>query len=196
MNLSINIRDGLEPRVASLMALLSGARRVEMMRAAGAEMQELTRKHIGGLKRKPGPWGARPSSGFYKTAANEVASPAALEATGQEAVLTITSLGFSRAFRDVEVRPQSAQALAIPIHPAAFGHRARELWDRLGLFIPKGKRSICGMIGGVVTPFYILVKRVVQRQDRSLLPSDEKFAAAARVGVRGYVGMVLRQKGM
>ena len=52
------------------------------------------------------------------------------------------------------------------------------------------------MIGGVVTPFYILVKRVVQRQDRSLLPSDEKFAAAARVGVRGYVGMVLRQKGM
>lgn len=199
MNLRINIQEGLTPRVAMLMRALTGARRIEMMRAAGAEVQELTRQHIGALKRKGGSLASQkgaPASGFYKTAAQEVSGPEALSASSDEAVLTITSRGVARAFRDVEVRPQTAQALAIPIHAAAFGHRARELWDRLGLFIPKGGRSICGMIGGVVTPLYVLARRVVQRQDRALLPSDEKFQAAARLGAEGYVGMVLRQKGV
>lgn len=199
MNLRINIADNLTPRVAMLMRVLTGAGRVEMMRAAGAELQELTRDHIGALKRKGGSLASRkgaPASGFYKQAAQEVSGPEALSASSNEAVLTITARGFVRAFRDVEVRPQTARALAIPIHPDAFGHRAAELWDRLGLFIPKGGRAICGMIGGVVTPFYALAKRVVQRQDRSLLPGDESFQAAAQLGVQGYLGQVLGQRGV
>lgn len=193
MNLRINISENLTPRVAMLMRALTGAGRVEVMRSAGAELQELTRDHIGALKRKGGSLASRvgaPASGFYKQAAQEVSGPEALSASSDEAVLTITARGFVRAFRDVPVTPQTARALAIPIHPDAFGHRAAELWDRLGLFIPKGGRSICGMIGRVVTPFYVLAKRVVQKQDRSLLPSDEAFRRAAVQGVEGYMGML------
>lgn len=193
MNLRIDIKDNLTPRVVMLMRMLSGAKRVEMMRGAGVAVQELTREHIGNLKRKPGSWASQqkaPTTGFYKEAAQEVASPAAVSATSNEAVLTITSRGFSRAFRDVTVEPRTARALTIPIHPEAFGKRASDLWDRLEMFIPKGKRVIYGVVGGVLTPLYVLVRRVVQKQDRSLLPSDEEFRREAAKSVRKYVVMM------
>lgn len=127
MNLAVNISGDVTPRVAMLMKMLSGARRVEMVRAAGVEVQEVTREHVAALRRKAGSLAdakGAPTTGFYQAAAQEVGGPAALSASSDKAVLTITAKGFIRAFRDVEVKPRSAKYLAIPIAREAFGRRA------------------------------------------------------------------------
>lgn len=198
MNLRINISESVSPTLRRLVNSLRGGQRTEMQAAAGVEVQRVTADHIAALQRKPGSFAAKfgaPTSGWYQQAAEKVAAASALTANADEAVLTINHPGFTRAFRSVEIRPRTARALALPIHPAAFGHRAAELWDRLGLFIPKGKRVICATIGGVVTPLYLLVGSVTQKQDRSLLPSDDQFQAAAAVGVKGWLKMTLMQGG-
>jgi hypothetical protein len=153
-------------------------------------VQELTRAHIAGLQRKGGSLAdsvGAPVSNFYAQAAEKVAGDAALSANAGGATLTINSPGFLRAFRDVKIAPRTAKSLAIPINAIAFGHKASELWDRMGLFIPKGKRVIAATIGGVLTPLYILCKSVTQKQDRSLLPTDAEFLDAAVRGARQYI---------
>lgn len=186
MNLRISVAVTEAPLLA-LIRSLGSARRTEMNHAAGVEVQETTRAHIAALTRKPGPWGDRPSSNHYAQAAEKVGGASALTAGPEGAVLTISHVGFTRAFRTVKIAPRTAKTLALPIHPAAFGHRAAELWDRMGLFIPKGKRIIAATIGGVVTPLYIMVRSVTQKQDRSLLPSDEQFQRAAKQGVWNWI---------
>ena len=79
MNLAVNISGDVTPRVAMLMKMLSGARRVEMVRAAGVEMQEVTREHVAALRRKAGSLAdakGAPTTGFYQAAAQEVGGPA------------------------------------------------------------------------------------------------------------------------
>lgn len=191
MNLVIKIdKTGMDARLQRIVRGLAGAGRAGLQHAAGVEVQRITADHIAGLKRAPGSFASKfgaPPSNHYAQAAEKVAASSALTSNPEEAVLTINHRGFARAFRDVKIVPRTAKALAIPIHPSAFGKRAAELWDRMGLFIPKGKRVICATVGGVVTPFYILVGSVTQKQDRSLLPSDAAFAEAGGLGVRRYL---------
>lgn len=198
MNLRINVTESISPRLRDVVRALQGSRRAEMNAAAGTEVQRVTADHIAVIASTrhatAEKLGAAPTNHFAQ-AAEKVAAPSALTANPEEAVLTINHKGFARAFRDVRIAPRTAKALAIPIHAAAYGKRAAELWDRMGLFIPKGKRVICATIGGVVTPFYILVGSVTQKQDRSLLPSDDQFRDAAAVGVRGWLKMTLMQGG-
>jgi len=197
MNLRINIKvEGtVSARFRDIARSLSGAGRDQLQHAAGVEVQRITVEHIAELAATrhatAEKLGAAPTNHFAQ-AAEKVAAASALTSSPQEAVLTINHRGFARAFRSVRIAPRTAKALAIPIHAAAYGKRASELWDRLSLFIPKGKRVICATIGGVVTPFYILVGSVTQKQDRSLLPSDDEFTKAARAGVIGWLQMKLQ----
>ena len=160
-------------------------------------MQELTRDHIAGLKRNPDSFASKfgaPTSNFYAQAAEKVGGDAALTANAGGATLVISSIGFKRAFHSLTIVPRTAKSLAIPINAIAFGHRAAELWDRMHLFIPKGKNVIAATIGGVLTPLYILCKSVTQKQDRSLLPSDAAFQKAAKDGAEQYLAVARFQR--
>ncbi len=179
MNLRLRIEDGVSPRLAAVMKMLTGAGRTALHRAAGEEVQRVTADHLA----------ARPGT-HWTQAAEKVALPVALQADASEAVLTVKHPGITRAFRDVTIRPVEKQALAIPIHPMARGFQAEELWERMKLFIPKGGRVIATTLGGQLTPLYVLCKKVTQRQDRSLLPSSAEFRAAAADGAMRYLGMV------
>lgn len=197
MNLRIRIEDGSSPVLAAKMRALSGSKLTDLHLAAGTEVQKLTRDYFRQLEssyaRAAQKQGA-PHSGYFAEAAEAVAGDKALGADASGATLTITHPGFIRAFRNVKIVPRTAKSLAIPIHARSYGNRAAELWDRLDLFIPKGKRIIAAMIGGVLTPLYILCKSVTQKQDRSLLPSDEQFRKAAVAGAKDYLGAVRAQR--
>ena len=190
MNLRIRIEDGASQKLKSAMRMLSGSELVGLHKAAGTEVQRVTSDHIAGLKRNPDSFASKfgaPASNFYAQAAEKVGGDAALTANAGGATLVISSIGFKRAFQNVPIFPKTAKSLAIPINAIAFGHRAAELWDRMHLFIPKGKNVIAATIGGVLTPLYILCKSVTQKQDRSLLPSDQQFLDAAVLGARRYL---------
>jgi hypothetical protein len=91
-----------------------------------------------------------------------------------------------RALRDVTIVPREAKSLAIPIHALAYNRRPAQIWESLNLFIPKGKNVIC-MPGKTITALYVLVRSVTQKQDRTLLPSDENFQKAAATGAGNYI---------
>ncbi|MEO8204880.1 MAG: hypothetical protein ABI615_01775 [Chthoniobacterales bacterium] len=198
MNLRISIKDSATPRLASLIATLSGPGRSDLNRAAGAQLQVVTASHVAVLAATRHTTaerlGATPTN-FFASAAEKVAQASALTADSSGATLTINHPGFIRAFRSVKIVPRTARSLAIPIHAISYGHRAAALWDRLALFIPKGKRVICAKLGGVITPLYILCKSVTMKQDRSLLPSDEEFQEAAIAGAKSYLGGALSAGG-
>lgn len=196
MIVRFTISDGASPVLQSVMLRLSNQGLAGLHHAAGVEVQRITSDHVakiaatrhGTAERL----GAAPTN-FYAQAAEKVASAGALSSGPAEAVLTINHPGFLRAFQNVKITPRTAKALTIPIHALSYGKRAGSLWDTLNLFIPRGKRIIAATIGGVLTPLYVLCKSVTQKQDRSLLPSDEQFQAAAVTGARGYLGISLRQ---
>ena len=198
MNMRIKISDGVSPRLQSLMRLMGGAGLRRLHQAAGTEVQRITVDHVARLAATKHATaerlGASPTNHFAQ-AAEKVAASSALSADASGATLTINHPGFIRAFRTVKIVPREAKALAIPLHAISYGHRPGELWDRLHLFIPKGENIIAATIGGVLTPLYALCKSVTQRQDRSLLPSDAEFQAAAVAGAKGWLGMALAKGG-
>ena len=103
--------------------------------------------------------------------------------------------GISRAFHNLSIVPKNKAALTIPIAAASYGHRVSELrgigW---AIFRPKGKDVLMGTPqgGGEAVPLYLLKKRVEQRQDRTLLPSDAEIAAEASRAIMGMLDRIAK----
>lgn len=124
--------------------------------------------------------GAQPT-GFFERAAE---SP---EGTADRTGATITvspRSAFARAFGDVEIKPGPGKRyLTIPVAAAAYGRRAGEFGGGL-VFIRTGPGKVpvlakAGGDDGILQVMYLLVKKVTQKQQRELLPSDEAIAATA-----------------
>ena len=165
--------------------------RRSLHQAMGEEVQVLTADYLRRLGQTrhdtAQALGATPT-GHLAEAAEKVAGSDALEADSNAATLTIDHPGISPAFRDVRIAPISGKSLAIPIHAIAYGQRARFLWEQLSLFIPKGCNFIAmkGPDGKSIIPLYILVRSLKQKQDRTLLPSDQEFEEAADKGAKRW----------
>ena len=83
--------------------------------------------------------------------------------------------GADRAYHQVVIRP-NGKYLTIPIHREEVEVPAKDMPD---LFKPKGKDILAEKAkGGSLTAVFALVKQVVQKQDPTLLPSDETYATA------------------
>lgn len=54
--------------------------------------------------------------------------------------------------------------------------KGKKAKDIDGLFRPKDKNVLAKVIDGQLVPIFALVKRAFQRQDTTLLPTDETFA--------------------
>jgi hypothetical protein len=197
MRVRVTVQDNATRRfVASVGAL--GRR--QLHQAMGEEVQVLTadylRRLAGSKHDTAEALGATPT-GFLGTAAEKVASPGALTADSSAATLTIDHPGMTRAFGPVTISPRNAKSLAIPVHAIAYGQRARFLWTQLSLFIPKGCNFIAmkGPDGKSIIPLYILVRSLTQKQDRTLLPSDEEFEEAAKMGADREIRAALTRGG-
>ena len=117
-------------------------------------------------------------------------------ASSTSASVLVPIAGISRAFHDLVLTPVHANELTIPVSAAAYGHRVREL-ERLGwrIFRPKGHDVLMGRRdGGEAEPLYALKKRVVVRQDRTLLPSDERVAEVINTACAAYVRQELGRR--
>jgi hypothetical protein len=176
----------------------TGTGRRNLHQAMGEEVQVLTAGYLRRLAEDrhdtAKALGAQPT-GFLGTAAEKVAGSDALTADSDAATLTIDHPGMRRAFGPVTISPTSAKSLAIPIHAIAYGKRAAFLWNQLSLFIPKGCNFIAmkGPDGKSIIPLYVLVRSLTQKQDRTLLPSDEEFEGAAIKGAENFYSAAKRR---
>lgn len=112
---------------------------------------------------------------------------------------------FRRAFKDVEIAPKTAQALAIPVAKASYGRLPRTMgemfvWSRkkgtegqddkgaafLARSQGKGKNARLELL------FLLYRGRITQKRDPSLLPGRATLAEAARKGIAARLRSVLK----
>ena len=89
-----------------------------------------------------------------------------------ETIVDIESAG--RAYHDVTIRPVRARHLTIPIHQSAYGKKVSDFND---LFKPKGKNILARNVDGNLVAMFALAKSAFQKQDSSLMPTDENLAS-------------------
>ncbi len=107
---------------------------------------------------------------------------------------------FRRAFGDVTIAPRTAKALAIPVAAEAYDKAPRSFSD---LFVwsrkrktegkdDKGAAFLARRNGDALQLMYILRRgRLTQKQDRSLLPTDDELAKAGKSGVSALIQRIL-----
>ena len=93
---------------------------------------------------------------------------------GLEGITNVDIPGASRAYHDVIIRPVRAKMLTIPMHSDAFHHSVRDFND---LFKPKGKNILARNVNGQLVAMFALAKSAFQKQDSSLMPTDDNLAS-------------------
>lgn len=178
MNIDVTIRS---PKLALLLAEVKGPGRIELHQAMGTEVQVATAAHVreiaGSRHGTAARLGASPTN-FLAQAADKIESPAALGSDANASTLTINHPGMVRAFRDVKIGP-GPKRLSIPMNAIAYGRRISEFAEVQ--IVHKGdpvRQDIAA---------FILVRSVTQKQDRSLLPSEDEWEKAGARGALNFL---------
>jgi len=98
------------------------------------------------------------------------------EADNESAEIAISGIeGIGRAFHDLEIYPQNASALTVPIHRESYAKTVKDLKDN-GWHIFRRGRVLVGnhgeTIGGRAVPLFVLCGHVHVAKDEELLPSS------------------------
>ena len=107
---------------------------------------------------------------------------------------------FSRAFRDVTIKPSGGKKyLTIPVNAAAYGKRAGEFGKSLRFMRVGPKKTailaVPGDKGRQFETMYVLVPSARQKQDRILLPSDADITAIAEEAADHFLHLDDEYKG-
>jgi hypothetical protein len=185
---SLNIRDGLTPKLRAVLDHIGSSLRIRAHRHMGRAVQNLCRRHLIGLAATrhatANKLGAQPTH-FLASAAAAAAQPQALSADASGATITIGHPGIGRVGHDVDIRPTGGrQFLTIPISADAYGHRIRQgenpRFAQGFFFTSKNGNLLYGIKDGkTLHPLYALETEVHLKQDRTLLPSDQEILHTA-----------------
>lgn len=210
---------GLGAELLAMIQGLDGNGRQGLNEAIGRRVGATVRAHLLNLAATrhdtANAMGATPSGHLARAAESVVEF-----STESTATISIFSPGIARAFRDITIVPTGDRKfLTIPVIKEAYNQRAYRVRDLVAivsgdkgvLMKPQAgtshtyktrrydrrrkdgaKYSTETIQGGRFgTVWYVLVRRVTQKQDRSLLPSDEQFRIAAQEGARDYVDFLI-----
>lgn len=201
MSVTVQIRVAADSGLPTLHQLLGELQdRTGLNRSIAAEAENLTREYLRGLAparhRTAQRLGATPT-GHLERAAESVSS----RSDAAAATVSVTSPGMIRAFRPVTLTPGAGKKyLTIPATAEAYGQRAGAFNDlRFALLggkpalIQAAQSSLATRTATGGRVFYWLKRSVHQPQDRTLLPSDAAFAAAAEEGAVSYLSLLANQ---
>lgn len=170
--------DTASPDLAAWVRRLEDLTRLHEM--IGERVENLTRRYLAAIATErhatADRLGASPTGALSRAAE----SPEA-KGTRDSVILTMRPAEIlARAFRDVEIVPRAGKKwLTIPVHHSSYGKRAGEFSELHFVFIPD--ENIAMLVqraaNGNTIPLFLLVRKVTQKQDRTLLPSDEAFLA-------------------
>jgi hypothetical protein len=196
IGLKIEVRSAEVDR--ALARFFDGIRdREDLHHQIGRRAQMATRSHLQAIASHATAerLGASPS-GFWAQAAEKTSFTADDEA----ATISIDHPGIGRVAHDVTITPGAGKKyLTLPAIEAAYNQRAYRV---AGLhfmvrWIDGSRRAVAmAMSSGTgkektETVWYWLVKSVTQRQDRTLLPSDEEYGTVAQAGISEYIDSLL-----
>lgn len=191
LGLSITVTDTATPALRQKLAQCSPAR---LARILGPALLRLTQDHL--IANGPNQRGW-PTTGFWPRAAKA----ATWTGTDDGVLISINQIGVRQRFHGGTIRPVKARALTIPISPEAHGKTASDFPEAFLLKTKKGaylvqrgegisakgnvvkKRGRGFAARRVVAALEFLFKLspgVEQAGDRSVIPSPDTYAAAAR----------------
>lgn len=203
----ITVKHIVPTSLKNFLGSLKSEGRHNLFATAANAVCNLVRTHIAGEAPKrhfsAGRLGASPTGHLEKTARKTV-----FHADASHGEVVIPAPGFGRAFHDVTITPKNGYPyLTLPSDALSYGRRAKEVrglgWT---LFRPPAKGAkkqgkkfdkyrdiLMGTKGGETRCLYLLKKRVQQRQDRSLLPSDGALQTTAARAMLAEIKRVARK---
>jgi hypothetical protein len=191
--IQLTASDTVTPILAGLIGALEDP--TDLHKAIAAEAEVLTRDYIVSIApsrhKTAESLGATPT-GYLERAAEGVSSTGERDAA--VVILAGDVGGFARAFSDITITPKKGKFLTIPAKAATYGKRAGE-FDDLELIVFKSDDTFAMALGkrtenDTVDVYFWLRRKVFQRQDRSLLPSDDQYLAAAEMGAIAYLDQI------
>lgn len=203
----VTLRDEANPALARLR---HGIRPQALFPIIGRSATNTIREHLFGLNatRPNALGGAR--TNFYAGAARSTQ----FQIVGDAVVVSINHVGIAQRYFGGTIRPKVAKFLTIPVHPRAYGKRAREfdlelVFGRGGVPIALAtKASLVTIIRqtrtGTVTRklggrrgeiMYRLVKQVTQAADPSVLPHEGLIETRVQRDIESYINRLVERQG-
>jgi len=138
---------------------------------------------------------------FYANARRSVHQP---ELYGDGVRVVIDALGIAQRYYGGDIFPREANALTIPVHPEAYGHRAREFSDLQYIPTHRGDPYTLAILArpneasahGIMEVYYVLCSRVHQEPDPSVLPTDQELGKAAHDAAVDYITTIIKRDGL
>lgn len=204
-------------RVSGMVGLFEAQlrNRLGLNQSIGLSVRNLVRDHLLGLAETrhdtARALGAQPSGHLGRAAENTT-----FDFDQDYAKVGINSPGIARAVRDITITPQAPRKfLTFPVIAEAYNQRAYRVRGLVAiitgttgvLMMPRRGRSVTYKTrrysgpdkykevekkgGRFGTVWYVLVRSVTQRQDRTLLPTDSEITDAALAGVGYYIDYLI-----
>ncbi len=159
----------------------AAVQRPDIRRVMGRAIATRLRKHFSQLDaERPNKLGGTRTH-FYGQARRGVQQP---DLTGDGVKVAINNVGIAQRYFGGDITPKVAKWLTLPVHPEAYGHRAREFGDLD--FVPLDGQRRAMLVrsspdspSGIGEVFFLLVKRVHQEPDPTVLPSSEDLQGEA-----------------
>lgn len=183
--ISIQVDD--RAALARLSGMASTRSRALVREAIGIEANDLLRRHFYDLHRARSR-GAQ-GSGFYAGAADTVFHLP----TSEGVIVGSSRRGLRQRYLGGPIRPGPGKRfLTIPVHPSAYGKRAKDPSLPPLTLISTGRPGVMVLSragrGGFFVPYFVLVPQVFQNPDPTVLPSEatlrEVATRAAAVAMR------------
>lgn len=170
---------------------LGDAGRKKMEEAAAKSVAALVQKHLFALGNDrhdtAKKLGAQPTNIIGRTAEG-----ISVRQDGPDTFVVVPHRMFRRAFQNVEIAPRTAKALAIPVAGEAYDKAPRSFSDLFVWKSKKGNKFLARRNADALQLMYLLrQERLTQKQDRSLLPTDDELAKAGKSGVSALIRRIL-----
>jgi len=168
-------------KLPTFLRLYDGLRRPDVRKVMGRSLVTLLRHHFTEMdKTHPNKLGGQRTH-FWGKARRSVQQPELIGGDGVKVAITQQGVAQRYYGGDIEAKDKP---MTIPVHPAAYGHRARE-FDDLDYIPSKGKalailaRPNPASPHGIGEVYYVLTMRVHQDPDPSVLPTDAQMQQTA-----------------
>jgi hypothetical protein len=199
--IQVKITDRATPQVAAIITRLKARTRINRTIAdeLKSEVADYTLQDSFGRHATADALGAR-HTGFRADAAKLV-QKGTPKVTDQGGSIALPGAHFARAFGNVHIAPRNgSRFLTIPMSAESYGKRmgkgASSRWPG-GFFLrSKDKRRLFFAVpngNGGVNLLYNLVPSVDQKQDRTLLPTDQALTEAAIRGADKGVNQIIKE---
>lgn len=189
--------DGLSERLQSLAKQLD--RPTALAAVVGRKARNILKTHF--LKRDKShanPLSERRTH-FWRAASDSIHAPV-VSADGGSVTISVTHTGVAQRYFGGTIRAKRVDFLTIPVSEEAYGRTVKTFEKEVG---EKPKLLIIGRIGKSKNPKpkrdndgfdYILTSSVVQKSDRTVLPTEEEFSKGILQTAESFVDRQVARK--